>query len=255
MKFGKTHQVLLSCTVLSLGMLGGCATTSNPSTAPAAKQNSAQLAAQQAIATAQSDYAQAEAKGFAWTTTAPLIAKAQKAYQGSDYASASQLAQKADAQAQGSINQYYMALGTRNLNQLSGMTDEMTPAQNKQYTEASTYYLNSKGKPLYDLTEQLLKELKSAKRTRITVAHGDSLWSIAAQPVVYGNPYAWPLIYKANAGKIHDPDLIFPGEELKINQSASAASIDAAIAHAKQRGSWKLGQATRSDLKYLKSGQ
>ncbi|AOV18589.1 hypothetical protein BJI67_11255 [Acidihalobacter aeolianus] len=81
---------------------------------------------------------------------------------------------------------------------------------------------------------------------------GDTLWGIASMPLVYGNPYEWPLIYKANSGKIHDPDLIFPGENLMINQGASTMQIDAAIYHAKHRGAWKLGQPTSSDLKYLK---
>lgn len=54
--------------------------------------------------------------------------------------------------------------------------------------------------------------------------------------------------------KIRDPDLIFPGEELAINQEAKSSSINAAIAHAKHRGAWKLGQPTSSDLKYLKGG-
>ncbi|AOV18582.1 hypothetical protein BJI67_11055 [Acidihalobacter aeolianus] len=86
------------------------------------------------------------------------------------------------------------------------------------------------------------------------VSKGDTLWGIASMPMVYGNPYEWPLIYKANSGKIHDPDLIYPGQNLTIDQHASQAAIDSAIYHAKHRGAWKLGQPTSSDLKYLKGG-
>ncbi|OBS09978.1 hypothetical protein Thpro_021028 [Acidihalobacter prosperus] len=91
-----------------------------------------------------------------------------------------------------------------------------------------------------------------SKKTAYTVMKGDNLWNIAGMQDIYGNPYEWPLIYKANSGKIHDPDLIFPGESLKINQGASTMQIDAAIYHAKHRGAWKLGQPTSSDLKFLK---
>lgn len=94
--------------------------------------------------------------------------------------------------------------------------------------------------------------VKPSKMTSYTVMKGDNLWHIAGMQDVYSNPYEWPLIYKANAGKIKDPDLIFPGENLTINQDASTMEIDAAIYHAKRRGAWKLGHPTSSDLKYLK---
>ena len=46
------------------------------------------------------------------------------------------------------------------------------------------------------------------------VEAGDSLWKIAAS--VYGDPRLWPLIYDANRGRIRDPDLIFPNQQLVI---------------------------------------
>lgn len=84
-----------------------------------------------------------------------------------------------------------------------------------------------------------------------TVVPGDSLWAISAKSGVYGNPYQWPLIYKANRGKIQDADLIFPGQEFDIDRSASAADIDAAVMHAKTRGAWSLGVAEDSDMAYV----
>lgn len=93
---------------------------------------------------------------------------------------------------------------------------------------------------------------KPTGKTSYQVMKGDNLWDIAGMQDIYGNPYEWPLIYKANSGKINDPDLIFPGEQLKINQSASTMQKDAAIYHAKHRGAWTLGQPTSSDVKYLK---
>lgn len=84
-----------------------------------------------------------------------------------------------------------------------------------------------------------------------TVARGDNLWSISAMDDVYGDPYQWPLIYKANSDQIKDADLIFPGQEFVINTSAGASEIDAAIQHARNRGAWSLGVTEASDLDYL----
>ncbi|HJX18336.1 MAG TPA: LysM peptidoglycan-binding domain-containing protein [Acidiferrobacterales bacterium] len=83
------------------------------------------------------------------------------------------------------------------------------------------------------------------------VQRGDHLWGIASQPRIYGNPYAWPLIYKTNSAKIKDADLIHPGQNLDINRSASTGDIDAAVRHAKTRGAWKLGVTEDSDKAYL----
>jgi len=87
--------------------------------------------------------------------------------------------------------------------------------------------------------------------SQYTVVPGDNLWNISGKSEIYGNPYQWPLIYKANRDKIKDADLIYPGQEFDINQSASAAEIDAAVTHAKTRGAWSLGVAEESDMAYL----
>jgi len=83
------------------------------------------------------------------------------------------------------------------------------------------------------------------------VVKGDSLWGIAGKGDVYGNPYQWPLIYKANSSKIKDADLIFPGQEFDIDTSASDADISAAVNHAKTRGAWSIGVAEESDKAFL----
>jgi nucleoid-associated protein YgaU len=82
------------------------------------------------------------------------------------------------------------------------------------------------------------------------VTGGDNLWSIAAQDSIYGNPYQWPLIYKANSGQIKDADLIFPGQYFYIPKARGADRANA-IAHAKNRGAWTIGETEASDLDYL----
>jgi nucleoid-associated protein YgaU len=48
------------------------------------------------------------------------------------------------------------------------------------------------------------------------VAAGDTLAAIAQQ--FYGDPSQWPRIFEANRDQIFDPDLIFPGQTLRIPQ-------------------------------------
>lgn len=88
--------------------------------------------------------------------------------------------------------------------------------------------------------------------TSYTVVRGDSLWAISSYRVIYGNPYQWPLIYKANADQIKDADLIYPGQVFSIPRDMSASQIEAAIQHARTRGAWSLGVVEESDQAYLR---
>ena len=82
------------------------------------------------------------------------------------------------------------------------------------------------------------------------VVSGDNLWNISGQDTIYGDPYMWPLIYKANSGQIKDADLIYPGQYFYIPK-AKGAERGAAIEHARNRGAWTLGETEASDLDYL----
>jgi nucleoid-associated protein YgaU len=53
----------------------------------------------------------------------------------------------------------------------------------------------------------------TAGRTHIVVS-GDSLSKIAKRE--YGDAQKWTKIYEANRNLIKDPDLIYPGQELRI---------------------------------------
>lgn len=55
-------------------------------------------------------------------------------------------------------------------------------------------------------------------RTRVVVK-GDSLSRIAKE--VYGSAAKWPLIYEANRDTIQNPDLIHPGQVLRLPEEAS----------------------------------
>lgn len=84
-----------------------------------------------------------------------------------------------------------------------------------------------------------------------TVVSGDNLWNIASSSSIYGDPYKWPLIYKANKSKISDADLIYPGQVFDIDQSPSSSEASAAVNHARTRGAWSVGAVEASDTAYL----
>lgn len=58
--------------------------------------------------------------------------------------------------------------------------------------------------------------VEAPKEIAYTVVKGDHLWGIAKKKQHYDNPFAWPIIYKANRDQIKNPDLIFPKQIFKI---------------------------------------
>ena len=62
----------------------------------------------------------------------------------------------------------------------------------------------------------------------VTVRSGENLADIAARKEVYGDPFLWPLIYKANRDQIKDPTKIFSGQILKIPRDKSRDDADTA---------------------------
>jgi len=57
---------------------------------------------------------------------------------------------------------------------------------------------------------------EAPKEINYTVVRGDHLWGIARKKEHYDNPFAWPIIYRANRDQIKNPDLIFPKQIFKI---------------------------------------
>jgi nucleoid-associated protein YgaU len=70
--------------------------------------------------------------------------------------------------------------------------------------------------------------------TTYTVEKCDDLWSIAAKPQIYNDPWLWPLIYGANGDKIKNPNKIWEGTVLTIPRGVSDADKAAARAKAKK---------------------
>lgn len=169
-----------------------------------------------AIAAAETAYKKALSENYAWRDTGKLIKKAKKALKDGSDDKAIKLANKAKKQAEDAVAQKYAELDR-----------------------------------LKDLLDLPVAKAASGSSGDYQVVSGDNLWDISAKSEIYANPYQWPLIYKANKNQIKDADLIYPGQNLKIDQGASNSSIDAAINHAKTRGSWSIGTVEASDKAYM----
>ncbi len=171
-----------------------------------------------AIAAAEKAYKIALDEQYAWRDTGKIIKKAKKALKAGDEAKALKLANKAKKEAEDAVTQKYLELDR--LKDILG-------------------------------TDEVKTSAAAAAAGDYQVVRGDNLWDISAKADVYSNPYQWPLIYKANKDQIKDADLIYPGQNLAIDQGASASDIDAAVNHAKTRGSWSIGAVESSDTDYL----
>lgn len=208
----KTKEFLkvAAIVVITAGFAVGCTTTDDQVVEPEQECMGATPEVKNAIYAAKLKNARARNLGFEWRDTAKLIEAAEKAAEECDNDRAKALADKAEQQASDAIAQYHAE---------QAKMDDSTAGESMSL---GTYL----------------------------VVTGDNLWNIAGQNSVYGNPYQWPLIYKANSGQIKDADLIYAGQSFDIPQ-ASDAEAAAAVEHAKTRGAWTLGETEASDLDYL----
>lgn len=211
---------LASVVVLSTGLMAGCASDTQE-VAPAPEpdttqdQSASSAEAKNAIYSAKVKLARAEKLGYAWRDTPQLIKDAEKAAAAGDFDKAIALANQAAKQAEDAIAQYHAE--TNRYNEMHGSIEGTEEPTDSEYT----------------------------------VVSGDNLWNISGSDAVYGNPYQWPLIYKANSDQIKDADLIYAGQVFSIPNASSSGEIDAAIEHAKTRGAWSIGEVEESDQNYL----
>lgn len=92
-----------------------------------------------------------------------------------------------------------------------------------------------------DEESQVMEEAKEFTQETLPstyiVEDGDTLWSIAAKPEIYGNKYQWPLIYDANTDILDSYNTsLHEGQKLIIPRNVSAVEIEAAKERAKELG-------------------
>ncbi|MCW8924128.1 MAG: LysM peptidoglycan-binding domain-containing protein [Gammaproteobacteria bacterium] len=216
----QTAAQLLLIAFLGLGLVTGCATTTEP-----------EQTAAEAIAAAKAANAEAKSLGYEWRDTAKIIKSAEAALAAGNEDEARTLANEARLQAENAIAQKKA--------EDKKFADSMSDADSAALSTAESDMSHSEHAGM------------GVGVTSYSVVRGDNLWDISGKENVYGNSFQWPLIYKTNRDKIKDADLIYPGQVFDIDQNASASDIDAAINHAKTRGAWSVGDVEQADLDYL----
>lgn len=66
------------------------------------------------------------------------------------------------------------------------------------------------------LKQKGIYKIMKTYTVRLIPERRDCLWRIAEYKFIYGDPWKWPIIYKANKDQIKDPDLIYPGQVFDI---------------------------------------
>jgi nucleoid-associated protein YgaU len=98
----------------------------------------------------------------------------------------------------------------------------------------------AKPKPKPKPKPKLKPKLKPKPKPKVlpandySVGSGETLWTISAQPEVYGEGLLWPLLYQANRDQIKDPRQIFPGQSLSIRRDMTEADLEDARQKARE---------------------
>jgi nucleoid-associated protein YgaU len=79
------------------------------------------------------------------------------------------------------------------------------------------------------------------------VGDGENLWTISAQPEVYGEGLLWPLLYQANRDQIKDPRQIFPGQSLSIRRDMTEAELEDARQRARESDIFPVPPSTETE--------
>lgn len=141
------------------------------------------------------------------------LAEAKRAYDAGEFSTARQLAEAALAKAQ----------------KAEALAQQARQEQEAQVGQQAAQGAVDPGAMPRQLTEHV-------------VIKGETLWWIAEYKQVYGDPFQWPLIYKANRSQIKDPDLIYPDQVFTIVREPELTEdmIREAIKFARNRGEWSL---------------
>jgi hypothetical protein len=89
---------------------------------------------------------------------------------------------------------------------------------------------------------------KINKEQKYLVKKGDSLWKISAKSSVYGDPFEWPLLFRANRDQITDPDLIAVNQELGVKKEFDDSLIEDVKQEAKDTPPYKAHSEPRKEL-------
>ena len=141
-------------------------------------------------------------------------------------------------------------------------TARMNDLQREALRRAEEAYQQGEGQKAYNLADYLVAEVRALppepppppRTLQYQVMKGDTLWKIAAKPSVYGNGLWWPLILRSNQDRIHDADVIKPGQQLTIELEPKQPLIELAVQYAIKREGTP-AEMRKSDKEFLKTAE
>lgn len=193
------------------------------------------LDAESAIVMAQSEIDEAEEIGADVSEPRAMLAKARESFDKQQYSKAKVQADEAAAEAR-KLKQSMLA-GVRSKEDAEAAIEqannliELGHSQGGDMTEPETILDKAReafaaenyaaaialADESFKLAKQIISTLKIDTFTVGTwESSKDCLWNIAAKKSIYNDPWKWKKIYMANKDQIKDPDMIFPGQILKI---------------------------------------
>lgn len=143
------------------------------------------------------------------------------------------------------------------LNELSRLSNQELWARKGELDDVQKMINDAKNNKLslipkyYDRLQSQQGRLDSLKRTLaslqmdMTYTVGtwakdrDCLWNIAKKPKIYDNAFLWPKIWQGNRDQIKNPDIIRPGQKLKIPPKAPLTKEEKAA----ERSYWQKKKA------------
>lgn len=128
--------------------------------------------------------------------------------------------------------------------ELDGVQNMINEARKNKLSLLPKYY--DRLKEQQNRVDALRRALESAGMQTYTVGtwarDRDCLWNIAKKPAVYDNAFLWPKIWQGNKDQIKNPDIIKPGQKLKIPPKGELTQEEKAAA----RSYWQRKQGTGS---------
>ena len=233
--------------MLACGLLSACASLGEPLFKPKPQQAAPAPVAQSAPAKpAPTPYAPSdfivEARAAVvtakqalptWTGADYLLAKAKAADRLGNTPRARSLAKQVTARALAQQDTAALEQAKAELakaRQRTGLNDVQLAA----LRTAELAIVRGQGQRALELIQRV--ETAASLATKLyTVQRGDTLWTIAAKPSVYGNAFLWPLIWRANLDLIKDPAVLKAGLDLDIRTNPSVEEVYAAVQEAQGR--------------------
>ena len=117
--------------------------------------------------------------------------------------------------------------------ELDGVQMDIDNAKKNKLSAIPKYYdrLENQQNRLNGLRRSLESMMANVYTVGTWSKDRDCLWNIAKKPTIYDNAFLWPKIWQDNRDQIKNPDVIHPGQKLKIPPKADLTASEKSAAN------------------------